>query len=59
MGESLIGAMNPDLRDRYLELRSMNSNYLHHLDAMQQEMDTLDAQKRALQDELSSSKAFY
>ena len=56
MGESLVEAMNPNLRENYLMLRNENSKLLDHLDQMQQEIDSLDARKQNLQDELSLSK---
>ena len=56
MGESLVEAMQPQLREQFLVLRNENSKLLSHLDQMQQEIDSLDARKQNLQDELSLSK---
>lgn len=56
MGESLVEAMQPELRNKYLDLRNVNTNLLQHLDQMQRELDALDNRKGALEDELSMSK---
>ena len=56
MGESLVDAMQPELRSRYLELRNINTNLLQHLDSMQQELDVLNQRKSGLEDEISLSK---
>ncbi|XP_071542794.1 intraflagellar transport protein 74 homolog isoform X2 [Panulirus ornatus] len=56
MGESLVQAMQPELRHKYLDLRNLNTNLLQHLDGMQHELDALDNRKATLEDELSTSK---
>ncbi|KAK7027296.1 Intraflagellar transport protein 74 [Halocaridina rubra] len=56
MGESLVEAMKPELRNRYLELRNVNSNLMQHLDQLQLELDALENRKAGLEDELSMSK---
>lgn len=49
-------AMQPGLRKKYLEVRAANTSLLQHLDHMQHELDSLDARKAALEDELATSK---
>ena len=56
MGESVVEAMQPQLRSRYLQLRDMNSSLLQQLDSMQQQLDVLNQRKSALEDDLSLSK---
>ncbi|XP_042865474.1 intraflagellar transport protein 74 homolog isoform X2 [Penaeus japonicus] len=56
MGESLLEAMQPNLRQKYFELRQTNTTLLQHLDQMQLELDALDNRKAALEDELALSK---
>lgn len=56
MGESLVQAMQPELRHKYLDLRNLNTSLLQHLDEMQHELDALDNRKATLEDELSTSK---
>lgn len=55
-GESLVEAMQPNLRQKYLQVRAANTSLLQHLDIMQHELDSLDARKAALEDELTTSK---
>ncbi|KAK8386714.1 hypothetical protein O3P69_017878 [Scylla paramamosain] len=55
-GESLVEAMQPNLRQKYLNVRAANTSLLQHLDIMQHELDSLDARKAALEDELATSK---
>ncbi|XP_037795044.1 intraflagellar transport protein 74 homolog [Penaeus monodon] len=56
MGESLLEAMQPNLRQKYFELRQTNTTLLQQLDQMQLELDALDNRKAALEDELALSK---
>lgn len=49
-------AMQPNLRQKYLKVRAANTSLLQHLDIMQHELDSLDARKAALEDELATSK---
>ena len=56
MGESLVEAMKPELRNKYLDLRNVNTSLLQHLDQMQHNLDTLDNRKASFEDELSMSK---
>ncbi|RXG55374.1 Intraflagellar transport protein 74-like protein [Armadillidium vulgare] len=56
MGENLIAAMNPGLKEKFMELRNVNSALMHDLDIVQQEIDNLDTKRQALEDELSLSK---
>ncbi|XP_050727865.1 intraflagellar transport protein 74 homolog isoform X2 [Eriocheir sinensis] len=55
-GESLVEAMHPELRHKYMEVRSANTSLLQQLDHMQHELDSLDSRKAALEDELATSK---
>lgn len=59
MGENLIAAMNPGLKEKFMELRNVNSALMHDLDIVQQEIDSLDTKRQALEDELSLSKVNY
>ncbi|XP_069994854.1 intraflagellar transport protein 74 homolog isoform X2 [Penaeus vannamei] len=56
MGESLLEAMQPNLRQKYFELRQTNTTLLQQLDQMQLELDSLDNRKAGLEDELALSK---
>ncbi|KAK8749313.1 hypothetical protein OTU49_015793 [Cherax quadricarinatus] len=56
MGESVIESMQPELRQKYLDLRNLNTALLQHLDVMQHQLDALDNRKATLEDELSTSK---
>ncbi|KAB7496429.1 hypothetical protein Anas_09932 [Armadillidium nasatum] len=59
MGENLIAAMNPGLKEKFMELRNVNSALMHDLDIVQQEIDNLDTKRQALEDELSLSKKIF
>ncbi|CAL4111956.1 unnamed protein product, partial [Meganyctiphanes norvegica] len=56
MGESLVEAMQPELRHKYMELRQVNTSLLQHLESTQLHLDTLDSRKQTLEDELATSK---
>ncbi|XP_066960218.1 intraflagellar transport protein 74 homolog isoform X1 [Macrobrachium rosenbergii] len=56
MGESLVEAMQPALRNKYLDLRNLNGSLLQHLDQMQHELDAFENRKAGLEDELTTSK---
>lgn len=56
MGENLVEAMQPELREKYMELQNINATLLQRLDVMQNEINSLETRKQQLQDELSMSK---
>ncbi|KAK4290679.1 hypothetical protein Pmani_036441 [Petrolisthes manimaculis] len=56
MGESMVAGMEPNLRQRYVELQSQNTSLLQHLDHNQHEIDTIDTRVATLEDELATSK---
>ncbi|XP_076056590.1 intraflagellar transport protein 74 homolog isoform X2 [Oratosquilla oratoria] len=56
MGESLVEAMQPDLREHYIELRQVNTKLMSQLEEMQHDLDALNTSKVAFEDELSVSK---
>ncbi|KAG7167404.1 Intraflagellar transport protein 74-like [Homarus americanus] len=56
VGETVVEAMHPELRHKYLDLRNLNTSLLQHLDMMQHQLDASDNRKATLEDELSTSK---
>ena len=55
MADSLVGAMNPELRDRFVQLKSANVEYTRAMEEMNQELDVLASRKAALEDEMAVS----
>jgi len=55
MTENLVSAMQPDLRDRYLQLKAANQQYGAAVEELNQELDVLATKKATLEDELSVS----
>lgn len=56
MADNLVSAMQPDLRDRYLQLKNQNMQFQTDLERMNQELDALNSRKGALEDELAMSQ---
>ncbi len=55
MADNLVSAMQPSLRDRYLELKNQNMEYQGALEKMNQELDSLNSRKAMLEDEVAMS----
>ena len=55
MADNLVSAMKPKLRDRYIELKNQNNEYQVALEKMNQELDSLNARKTMLEDEVAIS----
>lgn len=55
MAENIVSAMQPKLRDRYLELKHKNMEFQVALEAMNQELDSLNSRKALLEDEVAIS----
>ena len=45
MADNLVSAMQPGLRDRYLELKNQNVQYQKDLEDMNQALDALNSKK--------------
>ncbi len=56
MADNLVSAMKPKLRDRYIELKNQNGEYQVALEQMNQELDSLNARKAMLDDEVAVSQ---
>ncbi|XP_005105393.1 intraflagellar transport protein 74 homolog [Aplysia californica] len=56
MADNLVNDMNPDLRQRYVQLKDLNEHLLRQLESGQQEKDTLNSKIENLQEELSLSQ---
>ena len=55
MADSLVGAMKPDLRDRFLQLKAANVEYTRAMEEMNQELDVLTSTRASLEDEMAVS----
>ena len=55
MAENLVSAMQPKLRDRYLDLKHKNMDFQIALEKMNQELDGLNSRKAVLEDEVALS----
>ena len=55
MAENLVSAMQPKLRDRYLDLKHKNMDFQVALEKMNQELDGLNSRKAVLEDEVALS----
>ena len=55
MADSLVGAMKPELRDRFMQLKSANVEYARAMEEMNQELDVLASRKAVLEDEMAVS----
>ena len=55
MADSLVGAMKPELRDRFVQLKSANVEFTRAMEEMNQELDVLASRKAALEDEMAVS----
>lgn len=55
MADNLVAAMNPEIRDKYLELKDANTAYQVEIERMNQELDALNTQRAAFEDELAMS----
>ncbi|CAG0898461.1 unnamed protein product [Cyprideis torosa] len=56
MADSLIGAMQPAVREQYASLQERNARLLSTFESMQQEVDALGTRKVNLEGELAMSK---
>lgn len=56
MGESIIEGMQPELKGRYVTLRSDNTYLQQQQEHMQQQIDSLNSKKAGLEDEMTMSK---
>ncbi|KAL3869372.1 hypothetical protein ACJMK2_042060 [Sinanodonta woodiana] len=56
MADNLVNDMNPEMRQRYFQLKDMNEHMLKQLESGQQELDVLNSKIENLQDELSVSQ---
>ena len=55
MADNLVSAMQPALRERYIELKTANLQYQRDLEGMNQTLDGLNSKKAVYEDELSVS----
>ena len=55
MVDNLVAAMQPDLRERFLQLKGANAQYSVAMEQMNQELDVLNSRKVSLEDELAVS----
>ncbi len=55
MADNLVSAMQPELRERYLQLKNQNLQYQGDLERMNQELDAMNTRRAALEDELAMS----
>ena len=55
MADNLVAAMQPELREKYVTLKNTNMQYQQDLERMNQEVDSLNSKKAALEDELAMS----
>ena len=55
MADNLVSAMQPNLRERYLELKTANMQYQKDLETMNQSLDSLSSKRAMYEDELSVS----
>jgi len=55
MADNLVAAMQPELRDKFVELKQLNGSRQMEMERMQQELDALSTRKSALEDELAMS----
>lgn len=55
MADNIIAAMQPELRHRYTEQKDINQSLLDQLDKLQQQLQGLQLQKTALEDDISLS----
>ncbi|XP_064626072.1 intraflagellar transport protein 74 homolog isoform X1 [Lineus longissimus] len=56
MADNLVTNMNPEMRQRYMNLKDMNVHLLRQLESGQQELDALNTKKDNLEEELSMSQ---
>ncbi|KAL1429082.1 hypothetical protein MTO96_016813 [Rhipicephalus appendiculatus] len=55
MADNIIAAMQPELRHRYTEQKDINQSLVDQLDKLQQQLQGLQLQKTALEDDISLS----
>ncbi|XP_040565266.1 intraflagellar transport protein 74 homolog isoform X2 [Lepeophtheirus salmonis] len=55
LADNVISAMQPSLREKYLELKNQNLSYQDELERMNQELDRLNDQKTRMEEEISNS----
>ena len=55
MVDNLVAAMQPELRERFLQLKGSNAQYSVAMEQMNQELDVLNSRKISLEDELAVS----
>ena len=55
MADNLVAAMQPDLREKFMQLKSANAQYSTALEQMNQELDLYTSKKVSLEDELAVS----
>ncbi|XP_013407954.1 intraflagellar transport protein 74 homolog [Lingula anatina] len=56
MADNLVADMNPEMRQRYMQLKQENDQLLMDLEKGQQELDALNTKKTNLEEELSLSQ---
>jgi len=55
MADNLVAAMQPELREKFMQLKSANAQYSTALEQMNQELDLYTSKKVSLEDELAVS----
>ncbi|CAB4061426.1 IFT74 [Lepeophtheirus salmonis] len=55
LADNVISAMQPSLREKYLELKNQNLSYQDELERMNQDLDRLNDQKTRMEEEISNS----